>query len=274
MRQMRVIELPAPPQDPGGGFYKRTEKTYPNGTYVEERTATTTELIISEWTEQANKNVHGVTKFVSTSTLTLPRHIDFTWIVQQASTEQDDDYEDFRNDDGWAHNLEILSDFPGPVDHFKQIRGYIGYYRGRYEDYTCVTISTGSFGGESRAAMIQHLRLRGASKQVAQEVAAARIRAYLDQLASWYQNGQDHYFVKISITLGGKEYEESCGGYDNEDYATTEGAAELAGQIAYAIEQDGFIVTGYDRWVSYQQDRLENEKRRLAYNLNMFNWTD
>jgi hypothetical protein len=90
----------------------------------------------------------------------------------------------------------------------------------------------------------------GASKQVRAEALAQSKRDALAQLVKWYSNGWEWWGVQCEF----KGKEESLWGIDDYDYADDYVRHEIAGQVASALEEDGYEVV----------NRPPRENHRLA----------
>lgn len=115
-------------------------------------------------------------------------------------------------------------------------------------------------------------RERGASRQVAAEMAAVDRRRTLRQLAEWYRNGWEWWGVKCEFEALGETFEDSLWGIDDSDYAERE-VKEVALEVAHQLEEAGYTVTGKpDRQAAYNAQRREVQKDRIARNMAAQNW--
>jgi hypothetical protein len=114
-------------------------------------------------------------------------------------------------------------------------------------------------------------RARGASKQVAYELAADAVRNTKDQLLKWYRDGWDWYGVTCEISHGFDRFEASCWGYQGEEHADEEGRDHIISEIIHYMEDKGYRIVGVpdekDRSESYKASRRYHHKRML----NIFN---
>lgn len=273
-RAHREIEfkLPPPPVDPVAAAYSSREvKDTKSGRTIIERRREGNELVINIQRDETVEGLLGEEHHQVTKEIRLPAVIDFQILLDATEAEDDDHTEmPWESGDGWEHNLEeYTSDsFGGSLDDFKKTRGYLPH-RGRYK-YERVVVTDESFCGDTRENRFDYFRNRGASKQVAREMVAQQDREYIDQLLEWYEHYQEVY-VRVEVTIGGKTYEESCGGFD-EEYGHTEAKTEIASNLIYALEKDGFTVVGYDRHVKYNENRTWHKKEQLRRNLHLFDW--
>jgi hypothetical protein len=108
-------------------------------------------------------------------------------------------------------------------------------------------------------------RSNGASKQVAAELVAQNRAARMEALIGWIQDGWEYWYVCAEYN----GYEAAgCGGIDDYDYADTEYRRELADELAYELEKDGFVIIGKpDPAVA----TVANRKDELTRKINMFN---
>jgi hypothetical protein len=89
--------------------------------------------------------------------------------------------------------------------------------------------------------LYDHLRKRGASKQVAREAVAAQRRTTIRQLCSWYSDGWDWYGIRCELNILGDVYESSIWGFDSESYAE-ESLEETVYDVVDQLEKAGFTV--------------------------------
>lgn len=263
------FKVPPPLVDPVAGAYHHREVTdTKHGRTIIDRRRDGNMMII-----QITKNVTvdgplGEEQHESEKTIRMPALIDFQMLLDSVEVEDNDHTKmPWDSGDGWEHVLEGLESdsFGGSVNDFKKTRGYL-------PKYERVVVTDDSFCGDSRKSRFEYFRRKGASKQVAREMVAKQDQAYIDQLVLWYGHYQEVY-VKLKIEIGGKTYEDSCGGFD-EDYGRNEARREIASNVVYALEKDGYTIIGYDRHAEYNKNRTWHKKEQLRRNLHLFDWGD
>lgn len=268
------FKVPPPPVDPvAGAYHHREVKDTKHGRTIIERQRDGNTMVITITKNVTFEGRLGEEHHESTKTIRMPALIDFQMLLNAVEVEDDDHTEmPWESGDGWEHAIEELESdsFGGSSDDFKKTRGYLPH-RGRYK-YERVVVTDESYCGDSRKARFEYFHRRGASKQVAREMVAKQDRAYIDQLVEWYDHYQEVY-VKLEIEIGGKTYEDSCGGFD-EEYGRNEARREIASNVIYALEKDGYTVVGYDRHAEYNKNRTWHKKEQLRRNLHLFDWTD
>jgi len=127
---------------------------------------------------------------------------------------------------------------------------------------------------EEDYGIYQHMRERGASRQVAHEAVAAERRRTLAQLVEWYGNGWEWFGVKCDFEVLGEQFDASLWGIDDPDYAEREVKEEIALEVAHQLEKAGYTVAGKpDRQAAYLRHRREVKQGQLTRNLAAQNWT-
>jgi protein-tyrosine-phosphatase len=127
---------------------------------------------------------------------------------------------------------------------------------------------------EEDYGIYQHMRERGASRQVAREAVAAERRRTLAQLVEWYGNGWEWFGVKCDFEVLGEQFDASLWGIDDPDYAEREVKEEIALEVAHQLEKAGYTVAGKpDRQAAYLRHRREVKQGQLTRNLAAQNWT-
>jgi len=127
---------------------------------------------------------------------------------------------------------------------------------------------------EEDYGIYQHMRERGASRQVAREAVAAERRRTLAQLVEWYGNGWEWFGVKCDFEVLGEQFDASLWGIDDPDYAEREVKEEIALEVAHQLEKAGYTVAGKpDRQAAYLRHRREVKQWQLTRNLAAQNWT-
>ncbi len=270
-RNHRQIQLDSDEPAPVGKFYDKQVRDTKNGPIIVERYHDGDYMVIKTSKDLRIAGPHGEETHTSNRISHIPIHINFEWIKKQADIENDEDCGmPWTDGDGWEHTVEARRDFRGTEEAFSKTRGYISYDCVGY--FARVIVNPTSFGWESEADRLAYFRAKGASKQVARECVAFQHRAYVDQIVSWYVDGYHCSFIKIEFELGGKTYEESCGGIED-DYVDKGALDELAGNIAHALERDGFIVTGEPVW-DIKASKLAAYHKRLTDGPTLFDWRD
>lgn len=102
-------------------------------------------------------------------------------------------------------------------------------------------------------------RDHGQSKQVAAELRARCRQHTLDQLVKWYSDGWNWYTVRCEF----RGVFDSLSGIDSYEYADGDCRLQVAGEVAYQLEQQGYTV----------ENKPEPEKRTRHSQLNSFNWS-
>jgi len=169
---------------------------------------------------------------------TAPAVIDFQAIVD--ATEIVEDHEETMTP--WDHCDGFEHDYikrPGSLEHVDNPRDMQGWGRtwGRGESFV-ITLKNDDYG------IYQHMRARGATRQVAREAVALERRRTLAQIVKWYSEGWQWYVVKCEFTVLDDVYEASVWGVDDFDYASRNVVDEIAGEVAYQLEKAGYTVTG------------------------------
>lgn len=204
---------------------------------------------------------HGDTMIAVES---APATVNFQDILDATKVEYDDDMSEapWDNCDGFEHTCTPAHRFDfDPSD----MRGYC--YCDGHRERVVIQLPKDRDCWEVAA----YARARGASRQVAAELAAANHRKTLDQLVEWYSNGWQWFGVKCQFEVLGEEFDESLWGIDNEDYAEREIKPEIADNVADQLEEAGFTVTGRPARV---YPTREGKIQRLRHNLQNQNWSD
>lgn len=250
-RHQRAIDVDTPePQFAVPGEWARTIRTAET---VEHRRRVGTRLFINRTTVRVDP-VSGDTKRV-VEEIEKSAVVQYAEIVKRCKVEPDDDARAPWNDlDGWEHHLLTQDAFETKVyetTHVNHKWSDEDYCRERYrkmrEDFK---VGCGYFAtdrGDRKwivldydvSANFDYMRSRGASKQVARELAAAERRRSIQQLVKWYENGYESWYVS-----GSYRGRESSVGWDDEDTAATEGIRHVADEIASELERDGYIISG------------------------------
>lgn len=153
--------------------------------------------------------------------------IDWQEILDACQVEVDD-YDDtapWENSDGWDHELG---------DYYEGASGRV--WNNGYSRRTERVILT----DPEKWGNFEYFRGQGASKQVAAELTARIQHEAREQIADWYNDGWQYFGVRCEM----HGCHESCGGIDSEEYAQGEMREEIASQMAYALEEAGYFVTG------------------------------
>jgi hypothetical protein len=123
-----------------------------------------------------------------------------------------------------------------------------------------------AFDGELHA----WCRARGASRQVAREMVALSARRTIDALTHWLEHGWEWWVVSGDILGCG----DSLGGIDDYDYAKNEVVGDIADNLAYALEQAGYTITGRPEAGGPHSEIRKNRRDNLHRNLSLFSWMD
>lgn len=112
-----------------------------------------------------------------------------------------------------------------------------------------------------------YYRRRGASKQVAAELVAREKARTIKRLCEWYRDGWHWY----GVTCEFNDHEASVWGIDDEEYAEKYVRLEIAGEVAYQLEKDGYTVINQPATCGpTREDKLAELRRKL----NSQNWQD
>lgn len=155
------------------------------------------------------------------------RVVDFQDILDSVSVNYDEYMDDapWDNCDGWEHSVRS-------IDHDGERASRGCYHRDRHNngiieiDDSTITDCWG------------HNGYPGCSKQVRAELIAQVKRNALDQLVKWYEEGWSYYSVQGEYD----GYEASIHGIDDYGYADSEVREDIASEIAYQMESDGYII--------------------------------
>ena len=112
-----------------------------------------------------------------------------------------------------------------------------------------------------------YFRSQGAAKQVARQLAAAALRRTVDQLRRWYVDGWNYYGVVCKF----REYDASCWGIDDYDYALREVGPEVASEVAHQLEADGYLIVGYPTVKLHRGRSVAGWREEFKRRQNMFN---
>lgn len=183
----------------------------------------------------------------------------------------DDVHEPWEDCDLYAHEVitedAFMMEIPG--DNYERSfmtrqRGYPAYHTDKF-----IRLAD-SYDDEERWHY-EYYRRNGASKQVAAELCANKRQQLLDQLVKWHADDGHWEFwgVKCDFSIGDDSYEESVWGIDDYKYADAEATHEIADEVVWALERDGYIVTDKP---DYKQVYYESRREVYQYHMNQFNW--
>jgi len=263
----RVIDIddPEPSKIPEDADWQETNKL-PNG--IEERWRDGPTIFIHRRTWDTFDIGYGTKTVFRDVYTTEPAEIEWRYIRDACEVVRDDDHTaPWDNCDGYEHTVVEFSDGAWRTCFSKSV----GYY------------SPTSYNGCSGAIFIDdcdvsdwgiydYHRGRGASKQVAREREAANKRRTIRQLARWYGEGWQWYGVRCEFRVGNNTYEDSVWGIDDYSYAENWIVTEIADQVAYQVEQDGFTVV--ERPKHYEEDRATQLKERFKRQIHEQDWDD
>lgn len=194
----------------------------------------------------------------------VPAHVDFGDIREAATFEIDEGFSERPWDhcDGYAHHELDERDL---YHEALQVAKPRGFYRG--SDHGLLVLDD-----IAEYVHYDYHRRRGASKQVARELAAVQCRRILDQLVEWYTNGWWWYEAACEF----EGYEDSLAGFlsmDEEQYA----CGEVASTVAQMMQEGGYTILN---WPDAEERRVGNTgctvaeyRKRLQQNLNEQNWS-
>ncbi len=201
-------------------------------------------------TEIVKKMRREGNKVIETTIIIRSAVVEYADILEAVEVKPDDESDaPWDNCDGLEHDITSI----GHEDE-RQARGVIRRDRDYHNRRIIITKDQTEHWG-----VRQFARDRGATKQVAFELAARNVQTTIDYLLEWYNGERCHWFVVCEFL---DEYA-SCGGIDDYKYASGEMKHEIAGEVADDLEQKGYTVRG-----------IPKEKKR-AYNskVNDQNWT-
>lgn len=157
-------------------------------------------------------------------------------ILSAVKVEPDEFYDTpWDNCDGWDHDVQIMRYGPdhdgmGASDRWAWSRGE------RVSVWLTLT--------DKNLTSWQYFHARGASKQVAHELAARVLADSYAQLNKWYSDGWEWWVASIEF----KRHYASCGAIDDYNYAEKEVAIDLAHEVAAELEKDGYTVVGKPKY--------------------------
>lgn len=193
----------------------------------------------------------------------LPAYVSYQYILNCICVQHDSDYNcaPWEAADGYAHCLgspDVDASVYGiSPDSVNRRQGVVST---RYGDRRVIILQ------DDCHDIFAYYREHGASRQVAREMQACAKRQRLAQLVTWHTEGWDWYVVIGDLSLGPLVYHDSCGGIADEDYARREIVPEVASEIVWQLEADGFTVVDKPSTspkTAYLQARRENYRRQL-----------
>jgi hypothetical protein len=185
-----------------------------------------------------------LTRVETTTTIKQYDRVVNFYDLEEAVQVEPDDFPavPWKDCDGYEHELIAI---PEGVDA-SDAEGYLG--SGGRDGFHGVDYREAPGGGEyvvksnpKSWGNYEGMRARGASKQTAQMYEAHTVAKTNAMLARWMRDGWEVYYVKLEW----EQYEDSVGGVltDNSDYSYLEEVKrEIALQVAYLMEKDGFII--------------------------------
>jgi hypothetical protein len=175
---------------------------------------------------------------------------------------QDDDRCDppWENCDGWEHTADRLD---ANNQRHRELRDSARCVRQDGRNFI-LTIDPAQMG----LADYEYFHAKGASKQVARQLAAKSIRDALRQLRKWYADGWEYCGVVCEF----RTYQASCWGIDDRDYAKKEVGPEMAREVMHSMEADGYVIVGcptveLHRGQSLESWQLEFQRRQHMFNM-------
>lgn len=182
--------------------------------------------------------------------------------------DDDDQRKPWDDCDGWEHELESYDAFE---DRLTQ-----NEHRVRQEMRDTFESAAGVFRHDRESVRIvfnydlsanyDYERARGASKQVARELAALEKQRSIAQLLKWYSDGWEWWGAACEWG----DFSESLWGIDSEDYAWEVAYTEMLPSPVQHVEALGYLVTDKPRWRKPRQRKIKRE--RLRRQLNSQNW--
>lgn len=196
---------------------------------------------------------------VSVSVSVSPAVIDYNDILAAVEVEPDDWYmAPWENCDGYAHHVVECGEFD------REAAGAF-YNRG----YKLIVLD------EDTSDVYEWHRARGASKQVAREMEYMARRRLIAQLREWYRDGWQWW----QVTCDYHGASAGIGGVDDYDYAYNEVRHDVAGEVAYELEKEGYTVANRPEPRKFYRAGGRNMtmdawKDHYRRNLNAQNWGD
>ncbi len=262
------LKLPTP----DGDFRHYVEREVGATHIVEERWREKDTLHIKVTQCREEITPRGTVSFHSNTTIKRPCFVNWVDLLEACgAVERDDMNAPWDEHDGWDHEKESISNWyeRQNIDHLRTARNRFRKCRG----YACadsetfrVHIGDSRFAQENRAGFHHHMRKNGASKQVAAEMTALWERRYIDQLVTWYVEGYDWWWIRCVYEIDGDEYEASLGGINDYEHADTVVREELANDVAYQLEQRGYVII-----TTPPPCKLEYDHRKIRQQAQ--NWT-
>lgn len=272
IQRTRIIELddrpsvaPTDTGDPEHPDWKKFTSIHSDRSHGYERRWRTGDLLhIERRVDRTIPTQYGIERQHEFSQRVVPAHVNFEDIVAATRVELDDDLYDRPWDmcDGYEHTEA------DDTVYSQAVRGR-NVPRGRY-------IADRGHGllilaDIEQANDYQYYRKCGASKQVAREQIACRVQQTLDQLRQWYADGWWWYCVICDFA----GYEDSCGGFSDEDSAKQASREEMPNNVAYQMRGDGYTVRNWPRnnvRVGKTGYTRNTYRDRLRCQLNTQNW--
>lgn len=259
MERERAIMLGEPPSPPDAQYDWYKFKELPNGGY--EKCWRIGEMRFEETFAVRLKDDDPSYRSERRQTIRRSAVVRYADILAHTQVVPDDDNTEtpWSHCDGWEHDFDTSGHHDGNIE---EMRGFV-----RHNHHTgegLITIDPKKMG----LSDWQYYHHQGASKQVARELAAQQVRNALGQLVEWYEHGWSWWGVKCEY----KGYEDSVWGVDDEDYAEREVVHEIAGDVVYQMEKDGWLVVGKPQksGLKYGWDRAAWH-REFQRRLNSFN---
>jgi len=268
MRSLRVIDLDGPPalkrSDPppneSGRWERFTKINTGYRTGFEKRWREGDILFIErEIHKQCETPMGEGTEFERTLSQ-CPAIVQYADIADQATFEIDTDEsrEPWADCDGYQHTeievglcQEMLQGKKNPRGLYRHTRGGGGVL---------------VLDDKDQAGLYNYYHERGASKQVARELAAVTDRRTLDQLVEWYADGWWWYRADCVFF----NYEACCSGYMEEDADCA--IADVIAEVIHDMVIDGFTVVGQPLCVADTRMSRDKYRQHLRNHLNAQNW--
>jgi hypothetical protein len=213
---------------------------------------TTTEIVRTE---------DSIVRTTVTTEVT-PNVVDFQDILDATEIVGDDDMgPPWKEHDGWDH--ETVSD-----SAYEERGADVCAMRA----WCCSENTVVELSKDDDARILRFHRERGCSKQVAREILAIDRRQRLAQIVERRSVGYPWY----GVTCDFQGYGSSCWGIDDYDYAYRDVRCEVADEVAYEMEQDGYTVANKPVFVHMKGRNQTKEEYRamLKRNLRLDCWTD
>jgi hypothetical protein len=210
--------------------------------------------------------------------------VPYAALAARGHVEEDDYYTSppWEECEGWEHTLQSCENFQRHLDDTShcyvipaQATDHFKASNATYYDTNACEFFRIVLDDAAQRGLLQYYRARGASRQVAAELCAVNKRQTISQLRDWRKDGWHWYSAVAKWTAAdGKCYEDSLGGFNNEDDAEAVLLEDVIPQVIHELELDGFIVQGQPPSLRRYGGCTSKEKyrERLQKNLHGQDW--